>query len=213
MAASKLSIYNAALRALSERRLSSESEDISIRYLLDDIWDDGLVRNCLEQGLWNFALRTVKVDYDPSFTASFGLRYQFGKPDDMARVSQICIDEYFKRPVLEIQQEGAYWYADYETLYIQYVSFGELYGADFAKWPEVFEEYVQLSMAEEACIALNKSNALLERIMRRRKEALKRAKSNDAMEDSTKFPPLGSWTLARYGGWGQHAQNRSGSAD
>ena len=46
--ASKLSIYNGALRAIGERRLASLTEDRASRRELDDAYDD-VVANCLSR--------------------------------------------------------------------------------------------------------------------------------------------------------------------
>ena len=47
---SRLQLYNAALRECGERKLASLSDDYGPRYMLDDVWSDGFVRDVLGQG-------------------------------------------------------------------------------------------------------------------------------------------------------------------
>ena len=95
----QLGLYNGALRMLGESRLSSLTEAVENRRLLDEVWDDGAVNSCLEFGYWNFATRTVQASYDPDATPAFGFTYAYSKPTDWIKTAAIASDEFFRNPL------------------------------------------------------------------------------------------------------------------
>jgi len=105
----KLSLYNAALSHIGDRKLASLTEEREPRYVLDDIFDDGAIDYCLEQGLWSFATRTLEMDYTPSVEPDFGYRRGFQKPTDWLRTVALATDEYFKTPLTEYADETGFW--------------------------------------------------------------------------------------------------------
>jgi hypothetical protein len=58
--ATKLQIYNAALRHLGDLRLATITDDVEARYELDEVWSR-VVEHCFTLGLWNFATRTQQL--------------------------------------------------------------------------------------------------------------------------------------------------------
>lgn len=207
-APTQLSLYNGALFRAGVRRIASLSVNEEARLVLDDIWNEGIVQFCLEQGLWNHALRTQRIDADPSFTATFGYRYRFDKPSDLVRLTELCLDEYFNSPLLQMQDETAYWLADVATLYARFVSNNAAYGPNYALWPPSFTEYVMWRMAWLAIPRLKDSAADAQDAERKMGRALDNALSKDAQKEPTKFMPQGSWTTARLGG-GDWRRSRS----
>tara|TARA_R110002074_G_C12558458_1_gene667618 strand:- start:17035 stop:17676 length:642 start_codon:yes stop_codon:yes gene_type:complete len=199
MTATQLSLYNGALRALGERKLASLSEDRAPRRILDDIWNDGTIDACLEQGQWNFAMRTVKADYSPSVEPSFGLRRAFDKPVDWIRTSGLCSDEYFTNPLTQYRDEAGFWYADIDTIYVRFVSNHVSYGNDLSLWPESFVTCVELYMALEACEPITQSESKRKRVEKQLQDQLVKARSKDAMDEPPAFPPQGRWSRARMG--------------
>lgn len=201
MAFSQLSIYQGALRALNEARLHTTdglSEKREARYILDDVWNDGFLDYCLEQGLWLFATRTVRVDYDPSSTPDFGFAYVFQKPDDYIRTSALSQDEYFRCPV-QFADEAGVWFCDLQTIYVKYISNDSSYGTDFTKWPDTFNKYAQYELANQSCKAITGKEP--EEEFKKEYSRIKlSALSKDAMNDTTKFPPPGKWAIAYRGG-------------
>lgn len=212
----KLSLYNGALRLCKQRRLASVSEAREPRYLLDDAWGDGgttsgSVKKCLEAGQWTFATRTVQIDYSPSITPSFGLRYAFDKPTDIVKVAAICSDPYFNQPLLDYADEGDYWYSDLQTIYVKWVSNGATWGLDMARWPEVFVKFVEAELAAEIVGNLTQGDGLEADIHKKREMAEREAKAFDAMNKPTRFPPPGSWAQARHGGNMRNGSRWNGS--
>lgn len=198
MVASKLSIYNNALTLLGEEVLASLDEDRAPRYAMDTVWDDGLVRACIEEGYWYFAIRSVQLDNDPDITPDFGFPYAFTKPDDYVRLAAMSYDEYFCSQILRYTDEAENWWTDATTIYIKYISDDEQYGMNYGAWPESFNELVQFTLATKACVRITGDKEKYESMKKDRDKMLRNARSKDAMNMATTFFPLGSWARARY---------------
>jgi len=196
MSASKLSIYNGANRLLGERK-TTLTEDRAARRYLDDAWDDGLVDACLEQGYWSFAVRSTLATADPDITPEFGYRYAFQKPDDYIKLSAFCSDEFFKNTIHGYSDEGDYFYCDLDVVYIQYVSNDSAYGNDMARWPQSFQSFMEVSLADMVKELVTGNDGKYDRIKKALKDAKADARSKDLMNKPTKFAPAGSWVSAR----------------
>lgn len=197
--ATKLSIYNGALRLLGERK-TTLSEDRAARRYLDDAWDDGLIDWVLEEGYWSFATRSIEATADTGVTPAFGYRYAFAKPDDYIKLSAICTDEYFRHTVDGYLDEGDYWYSDYDVLYIQYVSNDAAYGADMLRWPESVSDLAKAKLADDVKELITGNDGKYERIRKALKDAKTNARSKDKMNQPTKYAPAGSFISARMRG-------------
>lgn len=195
--ADQLSVYNGALLHCAERFLSSLTEQREPRRLLDRVWASNGVKTCLEAGQWNFAMRTVQIDYDPSIEPDFGYGRAFQKPDDWVLTSALCSDEFFREPLLRYVDESGYWYSDLDTLYVRFVSDDTNYGMDMNKWPDSFREFVEAHFASKIVLKLTTSEAQTATVMEARKNLLKTAKSRAAMADPTSFPARGNWVNSR----------------
>lgn len=197
MTTSKLSLYNGALRLLGERRLSSLTEDRPARHYLDAAYDDGLIDYLLEQGQWNFATRTIELTNDASITPDFGYQYAFSKPTDYVRLAALCLDEYFKSPLNEYSDEQGYWFCDYDTLYIKYISNDVDYGLDLSLWPQTFVRYAQAELADRVKEEVTGNDGKYERIKKALKDARVDARSKDVMNRPVRFQPAGTFVKAR----------------
>lgn len=193
----RLSLYNGALLLVGERFLSSLTEQREPRRLLDRVWNSNGVRTCLEYGQWNFAMRTVQIDYDPSVEPSFGYNRAFQKPSDWVLTSGLCSDEYFRAPLTRYWDEGGYWYSDLDTLYVRFVSDDTAYGGDLNAWPESFREFVEAHFASKIILRLTNSESETAKVEALRKKLLLKAKSMAAMAEPTSFPARGQWSLSR----------------
>lgn len=193
----QLSLYNGSLLLIGCRRLASLTEDVENRYIMDDIWDGGIRQYCLEQGLWNHAIRTVSLTYSPSITGSFGYRYAFDKPLDLVRIAGMWQDEYMTMPILSYQDDIAYWWCELQTIYIRYVSNDPTAGYDLSKWPDSFIRYFQHEMAYLALPRVKDSTAETDDFEKRLIKARTRSKSIDAQKESPNFLPETSWNMAR----------------
>lgn len=193
----QLDIYNGALLHCGERFLASLTENREPRRLLDRVWSSNGVKTCLEMGQWNFAMRTIEIDYDTSIEPSYGYNRAFQKPDDWVLTSSLCSDEFFRMPLTRYVDEAGYWYSDLDTLYVRYVSSDTAYGMNINAWPESFREFVEAHFASKIILKLSNSEEELKRIELLREKFLKTAKSRAAMAEPTSFPARGAWGLAR----------------
>lgn len=202
MATDRLKIYNGALLICGERSLASLTENREPRRLLDEVWQDGGVKYCLEQGQWKFAMCASMFEADTSYTASFGYTNRFQKPDDWVDTCGVCQDEFFKVPLLSYADEQGAWFANLNPIYVRYQSNGADYGMNLAAWPFSFTEYVKAHFAEKIIRKLPGGKDKIADVVRAEKEARLVAKNRDAMADPTKRAAQGSWTRSRQG-WGR----------
>lgn len=208
---SQLQIYNEALvLRLGERKIASLTEAREPRRVLDDIWDQGARKYCLEQGHWKFAQRVAKLNYSTDVTPTFGYNRAFEKPSDCVKISMLCADAFFKAPLLSYSEETSFWFAEIDSIYISYVSDDPSYGYNLSAWPETFTRYMAAYMALMAAprITQNKTDvaALKSIVADLKKDAL----SKDAIQGPTKFLPPGQWVQSR-GGGGNSGRNSNSS--
>lgn len=196
----KLQVYNNILLNVGERKLTSLTENRKSRRILDQLWDSDFIKGCLEAGLWNFATRSIQSEYSPSITPEFGWRYAHDKPSDWVRTSAISISEYFSDPLTAFNDESGYWFLDYETVFIRYISDDAAYGLNLSAWPESFTSYVELEGSARVAKSLTQSDSETSRLEDRAARALRSAKAKDAMNDAERHTPAGSWVRARGGG-------------
>jgi hypothetical protein len=182
-----------------DRKLASLTENQQARHLLDDEWADGAVNYCLGQGQWRFATRTVEMAASPSVEPDFGYQNAFPIPDDFIRTVALCSDSYFKVPLLAYVQEQSYWFADIDPLYLSYVSNDASYGGDMSLWPNEFVLYLQAYLASKIVETLTQDKSQWEKLFKLARRYLIDARSSNAMEGPTVFPPSGSWSSARRG--------------
>lgn len=208
--ADKLGLYNGALRECGQRKLASLTEDTPPRYYLDDVWDGGGVDHCLQQGLWNFAIRTVRFDYEAAIEPEFGYSHAFAKPADFLRLVQISSNGEFNPPLNQYEDERGYWWANYDQLFVRYVSNDEIYGGDLALWTPAFSKFAELYFASEIALRLTSASVNIEKLEKRLKDARTEARSLDAQEEPTRFPPTGAWTQSRFGGRGSWRRDKRG---
>ena len=200
----RLSLYNAALRICGDARLASLTENREPRHLLDDVWDNGALKYCLEQGNWNFATRTVRVEATTAISPDFGFKLAFVKPSDWVRTSGFASDQYFRAPMTDrsYKDEGGYWWADIDPVFVRYVSDDEDFGLDMALWPETFTRFVEHYLATQIIPRLKEAKISRDDVGLLYKRARTDALSKDAMNEGASFPPAGGWANARQAGRG-----------
>ncbi len=200
MAITKLQLYNIAALAIGETRLSSLTESRELRHTLDEIWDRGKGARwaALEQGFWNFAMRAVKIDKSTSVTPDFGFENAFLKPTDLVRLNMISADENFTLPLDRFESESGYWYANVDPMYVRYVSDDASYGLDMSLWPDSFSLWFGTWLGLQAA-PKSMSDPDYKDLQRREGDLLTEARSRDAMQEPTRYPPLSSWAQARLG--------------
>lgn len=205
----RLKLYRAALRLCGAESIADLSEDIEPRRLLDEVWDDNGVRKCLEMGSWDFALRTLRLDFDVSNTPSFGYRRAFSKTEDWVTTTKICSDEFFQAPLTRYVDEVGFLYSDLDEMFVQFVSDDAAFGSDLTKWTGSFVEYAEAFFAAKIVHRLTSDKDRVLFLLGRdgsgeksgyMHEKLRTARSKDAQQSPAKFLPRGTWTRARGGG-------------
>lgn len=199
MTIDQLGLYNGAVRIMGERKLANLTENRESRRVLDGIWGEDAIKYCLEQGMWGWASRTVKLDASTTITPEFGFSYVFEKPDDFVRTIEISADEYFSVPLNTFNDEAGFISANVDVIYIRYVSDDAQYGRDYSLWPQTFIRYFMSYLAYEGSLRLTASHSIQDRCEKLMKVRLSDAQSKDGIGRPVKFPPHGTFALARSG--------------
>ena len=200
MATTQLKLYNGALRECGHRKIANLSVSEEARHLLDDVWDGGaIIDYFLEQGDWNFATRATKIDSTSDVTPDFGLQYAFDKPSDWKRTSAIAQDEYFRVPLVDFEDEQAYWFADIDPIYVRYVSNDSSYGGDLSLWPWTFTFWAETHLASRIVHKLSAAQTNQEKLEGLAEKRKKDAIGKDALGNPTRRVAQGSWSRARTG--------------
>lgn len=195
--ATQLSLYNDALLVCGERFLASLTENREPRRLLDQVWSSEGVKWCLERGQWNFATRTIQIDYDSSIEPGYGYNRAFDKPTDWVNTRAVCSDEFFRSPLTRYHDEAGYWYSDLDTLFVRYISDDPAYGMNINHWPTTFTDVVAAHFASKIIKKLSNSEEEEARVQALRDKLLKEAKNSSAQAEPTQFPAPGAWSRAR----------------
>lgn len=214
MTTDRVTIYNGALLLCEEDLIADLTDTGQAKLLLDHVWTrgSGVITAALEEGLWNFAMRTVQIDYDTAVTPQFGLRRAFSRPADWIQTAGIWQDEYLTTPLTAYRDENDYWYADLDTIYVQYVSNDDGYGSDLSLWPESFSRYVEAYLAYQIIGKLAHAKTDKDELRKEMDKRLKKAKSKDAQNEATRFLPEGSWVRSRRGRFGSRSDRGSRSS-
>jgi len=190
-----LGIYNDALLILGLERIATVSDSSQRRSVLDTAMNADLVEEILEDTAWVFGKTSTKLEYNPGVEPDWGYRRAFDKPANMLRLDGIYHDEYFQSPVDRYQDEGDYFFADVEEVYLQYVSRSFL--TTPSQWPVYFRKLVAAALARDAAPSLGGSN--MDNAMLRYEERKKSAMANDAMSGPPRKIRSGSWVRAAVG--------------
>lgn len=198
-APTQLTIYQGACAVIGDRILQSLTENREVRRRLDDVWNRDGINTCLANGLWHFAKRAIQWNFDPSFTPGWGYQCVFEIPSDWVRWMQVAVDPYYTQPLLQCSTEGQFFYCDLQQLWVAYVSNDPKFGMNFAAWPENFTRYVEAYFGAEVCQAVTGDVNKTKEAQGERDLRLNKAKSTDAMNESTVLLPAGQWRQARHG--------------
>lgn len=194
----QLEIYNLALSHVREGTLAAVDEAREARYQLDLHYSQDLAF-MLEAGFWKFAMRTVKIDYDPDTATAFGASRVFNKPDDWVRTYLVSGSERLDPPLEDWLEEGNVFIADITPIYVRYVSNSDTgYGMDMTRWTARFVAAFAWKLASSiAPKVMGASESSKAGIKEEADRALKEALVFEAMREPTRRPPDGKWNQAR----------------
>jgi hypothetical protein len=176
----------------------------SIYQIFDDAWIR-VVRFCLTEALWNFAMKTVEITQ--SGTPVPGWQYAFNKPNQWLRTIAVSNTSQFFTEAL-YHDEGGRLFANNDTLYIKYLS--NEYGADneAPDWPEMFCRVLAYRLAYECADAITGDPNRGAKLLSDYKSVLSQAKSKDAMDQAQMFPKASNWLGAMRGGMYRYDRGR-----
>ncbi len=207
----KLQLFNAALDELGHTNVSDTGEPIAAARVLASRYDRVLA-DCLSAGSWNFAMETVKLASDTGVTPNFGFTEVFAKPTDWVRTIAVSEDEYFTYPLTQYFDDSNFLSSDNTPIYLRYVSDDTGLGLDLNRWTAAFTRFVELELAERCCARITESETKRDMIGKLRDKARRNALAQDALnEPQPKFPPPGSWTMARSGRIGRRERGGGSS--
>lgn len=189
--ATKLSIYNEALRAIGDLRLSSITDDTEARYVLEDAWED-CVKFVFTEGLWNFATKTQLLTADLGQEPIPGFSYTFDKPLYWVRTITISPNSLFTDEAV-YRDEGNKIYANFDQLYIRFISSEKSDDIQIENWPPTFAKLVAACLARNCAERLSGSGNKAEALAADYKEVLASAKNKDALDQSKMVLRPGSW--------------------
>lgn len=197
--ATKLGVYQGALFRIRQRKIASLTEETPSRYAIDDVYDK-VIAYMLEQGLWNFAQRTVELSPTPELKPAFGFQNGFLVPDDFVRLISISSNTKMW-PTLLAQQyriEDGVWQADCNPLYVSYVSNDSQYGGKLSLWPQTFADAIEFEIAKRiAPVLTNISAADMDELKADAKRTLRNARSKDCFDQAGQEQPPGKLTMSR----------------
>lgn len=200
--ATKLAVYNEALRHLGATRLDATlglNENRPDRRELDAAWD-GTLQEMVEHAIWKFAVRTFHADADPNIVPAFGQRYGYDMPDDFVRLHKICTDDSLTTEDLTYTREGpSRIFSDNSELYLSIVSKDPAYGLNIGAYTALYAKALACLLAVNACVAITKDQNLQTKKLREFETLhLPRAKRKDAIDERVKTKPQSSWVRARF---------------
>lgn len=190
-----LKIYNDALLIMGLPELTTGTDDSDRRVKLDRALDTDLVEGLLETTGWSFGTTSIELFADPSLEPGWGHTYAFKKPDNLLRIRGMFLDEYLRNPMKFYNDEGSYWFCDWDRIYVEYVR-RELLTTP-ADWPVFFRKLVAARMAKDAALSLSGEGADVQRAEFEYDKRESDAKSNDAMQSPPRVLSSGSWSRSR----------------
>lgn len=196
MGASRLSIYNGALRYLQERKLASLTENREPRRYMDDEFD-GNNLFCLSQGNWTFALNQVELQASTTLIPNFSLAYAFPIPGDLDHIYQLADNESYNPLLRTYTVQNNIIYADISPIYLTYVSNGPNYGLNLGLWTPPFIDYVQARLAWLCVPRLKQKQETIDAVTKIMKDAKATAVNKDSQGLPPGQTPYGTWVQSR----------------
>lgn len=183
-----LQTYNQALSMIGVRRLESVTIDRDARHELDSSYAFTL-QYCLEQGMWEFAMRTVSIASTTLPTLDYSMGFAFTVPADEVHTYLLGSNESFAPPLRDAVQADGYYFARATPVYVRYVSNDASYGGLLTRWPNVFANYFIAELASQVAYQLTRSGEIAKAAMEVAQVRLLQARATDAMLGSTGILP------------------------
>lgn len=184
----EVDIYNAALIKLGEKTITTVDDDVKAARTLKEIYAQQRDLE-LRKHIWNFA--KVRDELDESSSApDFGFTYSYDLPDDFLRLV------YPDRSIWAYAIEGDKLLTDYPSGYVVYIA--QITDTDVMDVS--FKEVLACKLAMEVCVALADDNVRLKDLAALYVEALREARTVNAMDDGPKWLESETWLDSRLAG-------------
>lgn len=160
-------------------------DELTARRILDESYD-GSVAYMVQQGLWNFAQRSVAIEASTDVEPEFGFTSAFEKPDDFVRLVAIANNDQFY-PMLgagEFIEEGGYWNANVSVLYVIYISDDSDRGTDMNVWPRTVKRALEHYLALELAPSMRLPAVRINQLKLDFRASLRDSRSKDAMDQA-----------------------------
>lgn len=180
--ATQLGVYRDACRLLGAVRLATVTDDVAVRYQLDDAYDDA-VTYVLRQAPWRFALKTAAITQ--AGAGSFGYDYYYDMPADWLRTHAIFTLDGTREVPIDVREQGEKWYSTYEAFRCRYISTD---GETEVNWPEQFATAVAAYLALQVSTRHPGYSDLVEKLQGVYEQALSAAASVDAEPEDAWLP-------------------------
>lgn len=138
MALTQLAIYNGALQLIGERRLNTLTDDVEVRYDLDNVWDLDPFDYCAEVVKPRFAVKTT------SLTVTAGVATL---PAGFITMVGLFSDAELDQPITRFTRDGNTIVVDEDVVHLRYID--GTYASDLSLWTPVFARVVMAYIATE----------------------------------------------------------------
>lgn len=194
----KLALYQRAEKFLGNDTISALTDEVESRHVFDSFFDD-VVETCFLEGDWNDFKSSVELVENTSQTPALGNDYVYDYPSDYFRTIAVSSYAGFDEPFYDFLDEGGFLSSNTSPLYIRYISNSMVDSVD--SWRREFWTFVAVSLALASCEKLTGSESKEQRLEKKRKELLTKARSVDARNENNKTTPAGNWLRARRGAY------------
>lgn len=177
--ASKLDIWNRALRKIRERRVSGVDEDTEPARMLRDCYEDSK-KAVLEMHSWKFARKQANLALNTADPLD-GYVNSFELPSDLLKIVYFNNTYPNDRQKIPFTTLGSTLHTDESVVKITYISSDTPEGDFSAGFVECLSTYIAMTHAFER----TQSQPLMDRLNQMFERQLSRAKRDDAAMDNT----------------------------
>jgi len=199
MGTSLLALYQGACLLIKQKPVASLAENSIIRQTLDTVYPS-VFAWMMAAGEWHAFARAISLTPDTTDQPSFGYNYFFTKPTDYVRIIRISASPYMYPTLEDFQEEGQTWVANCNPLFLQYVSNDNTHGNNLGVWGSHFELAFQHELAVRIAPHVTRMGVTdFADLKKDRNQALRDARSKDAINLAAERPPPGLLTQSRLG--------------
>lgn len=142
--ATKIQIWNKALRLLGLPRIAGLTDNVETRYELTDAWST-VPMEVMEAGYWPFSILTTTLSGTTSSLIP-GYTHRHTLPADWLRTIGVATSSDFNASA-DHRTESGYLYAQSATVYLRYLSSTKAGDSYVADWSPSFTEAVSMKLA------------------------------------------------------------------